>query len=72
MHGDRGEGPRRLVSSRLTGDEQGRLFVELTTPGLGARRYRVVGDQVAAGGTAISFTGAKTGRRVERKSVVVE
>jgi hypothetical protein len=29
------------------------------------RRYRVVGDQIGAGGTEISFTGEKTGRRVE-------
>ena len=60
------------MSSRLVRDEQGRLFVEVTTPGLGARRYRVVGTEFKCGERGLSFTGAKTGRRVERKSVVVE
>jgi hypothetical protein len=39
--------------------------VVVTTPGLGPVRYRVIGDQVAAGGTEITFTGTKTGRRLK-------
>jgi hypothetical protein len=51
------------VSSRLARDAQGRP-VGVDDQG---RRYRVIGDQVAAGGTAISFmsAAAKTGRRVK-------
>ena len=47
------------MTSRLVRDEQGRLFVEVTTPGLGARRYRVRGNELRA---EADFTGAPTGR----------
>jgi hypothetical protein len=46
-------------------DADGRPIVVTTTPGEPPRRYRVVGDQVAAGGTAVTFTGSRTGRRAK-------
>jgi hypothetical protein len=47
------------VSSRIEQDAEGRPVV-VDHEG---RRYRVVGDQVAAGGTAITFMAVKTGKR---------
>jgi hypothetical protein len=50
------------LSSRLVRDAQGRLFVEVTTPALGARRYRARGTEIRA---EVDFTGQATGRQRE-------